>query len=295
MKIATFGVLLLPILTSEAFSSNAGGNPAFTLSNRFKAVCPADSSTIAQFDPNLLKSESNDSECTWVAIFRSNNNLPSVLIKDDFLNAMRIATSVETDGSSPSTAVNDTSISGQIENVNEGAEGVKARAPVAIGRISPSKDFEGQYTIDTLRCSLKKEDTNKACDGESEHAEAISICMDELILYHLEEGRDFDGVIRTKATIHQGRLLEDRGFEEVQELSRDMATHISSLESSVIKYAERAVETVSKSPCARDRALKILNKLGHQNPQSDEKKSAGQSKGEDSDYDPWAGINLSGL
>lgn len=112
--------------------------------------------------------------------------------------------------------------------------------------------------------------------------------------------RDFDdGVIRVKATIHQGRLLEDRGFEEVQELSRDMATHVSSLDGSLVKYAERAVETLSKSPGARDRALKILNLLGRQEPKLKKKRGYNKNSGEkgdngddddDDDYDPWANI-----
>lgn len=260
---------------------------------------------------------------TWVAIYRSSNNLPSVLIKDEFRNAMRIATSIQTDvdlssssstttTSSSSTSMNDLFLSSQIETScrekskkissgNESSKGIKAQTPVAVAKLSPSFEFQGCWVMEHMRCSLRKEDINDACDGNSEHAEAISICIDELILHHLQMGRKFDdGVIRAKATIHQGRLLEDRGFEEVQELSRDMATHVSSLDASLIKYAERAVETLSKSPGARDRALKILNLLGRQEPSSRMKKkrggqeqsntSRGSNDGDDDGYDPWASI-----
>ena len=293
MKIL-FILSFFPSVTHAAFS--AGSNkPAFTLSDRFKATCPADISTISQFDPSLVNSANNqesDEQNTWVAIYRSSNNLPSVLIQDDFLNAMRIATSIQTDGASasPSTAMDSSSLTSQIETSNkkQSPSGIMARTPVAVAKICPS-DFSGKWVIENMRCSLIKEDTNDSCDGNSEHSEAISICIDELILYHLKEGREFDGAIRTKATIHQGKLLDERGFKEVEELSRDMATHISSLDSSLMKYAERAVETLSKSPGARDRALKILNYLGRQDPKSEEEKNAEDDSNSDGDdYDPWA-------
>jgi hypothetical protein len=81
---------------------------------------------------------------TWVAVFRSNNNMPSVLIKDDFLNAMRIATNVQGndlentgsgDDAFQSTTVASSSIPGQIEtstgtdSKNGESSGVKARTP----------------------------------------------------------------------------------------------------------------------------------------------------------------------
>lgn len=102
----------------------------------------------------------------------------------------------------------------------------------------------------------------------------------------------FDGAIRTKATMHQNKLLEERGFKEVDVLSRDMATHISCLDASLIKYAMRAVETVSKGPGARDRALKILNYLGRQDPSEEEEESSSaiEGNGEGDDYDPWATV-----
>lgn len=293
MTISLFlSLYLLAPFSIAAFSAKA---PAFNLSDRFKATCPADTSTISQFDPNLVNNK-DDGDCTWVSVFRSSNNMPSVLIKDDFLNAMRIATTVQTGSASPvSTEIDNSTISDQIES-----QGVKAQTPVAIGRLSRSPDFPDTFVIDNMRCSLKKEDTDESCDGDSEHAEAISICIDELILHHLKEGQLFDdgsnsGAIRMKATLHQTRLLEDRGFKEVQSLSRDMATHISNLDEALFKYSERVVETVSKGPGARDRTLKILNYLGKQDPctSDDEEGNAngnsGDEGGED-EFDPWATV-----
>ncbi len=293
-------ICLLGSMTSEAFSAKS---PGFNLSDRFKATCPADISIISQFDPNIIN-EDGVEDVTWVAVFRSSNNLPSVLVKDDFLNAMRIATTVQTDSTSPvSTEMDDSNISGRIEtsvktNYSESGGGVKVRTPVAIGRIAPSPDFPNTFVIDKMQCSLKKEDTNDSCDGNSEHAEAISICIDELILHHLREGRAFDdgsksGAIRMKATLHQGRLLEERGFKEVQSLSKDMATHYSNLDDAIFKYSERVVETVSKGPGARDRALKILNYLGKQEKVSSdslEEKDGNPGDDEEEEFDPWASM-----
>jgi len=36
-----------------------------------------------------------------------------------------------------------------------------------------------------MRFSLRKEDTDPDCDGGREHAEAIGICIDELVLEYL--------------------------------------------------------------------------------------------------------------
>ncbi len=286
-------LLLFFLLPSEivGFASN----PALGLgiTDRFRATCPADTSTIAQFDPSLISQQDDDDDgSTWVAIYRSSNNMPSVLVKDSFLTAMRIATEVQTDGASQSTAIDNSSISDQIEESSGNSSvGVNANTPVAIAKLSPSTIFNDKWVIENMRCSLKKEDTDDNCDGNSEHAEAISVCIDELILHHLKQGRDFDGKIRTKATLVSGILLDERGFKEVDELSRDMATHISDLNSSLMKYSERVVATVSKAPGARDRALQILNYLGKQDVmEEDQKSQETETQNEDDDYDPWAGI-----
>lgn len=288
---------LLPFLATVTYGLSS--NPAFGISDRFKAVCPADRSTIAQFSPSLINGGTGDDEkSTWVAVYRSSNNLPSVIVKDSFMNAMRIATEEQTDGASQSTAIDNSSLKDQIQTSagitkdktigSEDTTGVNANIPVAVARLSPSLHFDGQWLIESMRCSLKKEDTNEDCDGNSEHAEAISVCIDELILHHLREGRNFDGEIRTKATLVSSKLLDERGFAEVTHLCSDMATHTSNLDSSMIKYAERVVATVSKGPGARDRALQILNYLGKQEASTKQDESSADS--DNDDIDPWATI-----
>jgi hypothetical protein len=307
-RLLSFVFLLCSVpLAANAFAgiNNDSTKPSFSLSDRFRATCPADLSSISQFDPSLLVDNENQRDedgSVWVAVFRSSNNLPSVLIKDDFLNAMKIATTVQSNGQvSQSTQIDDASFVSQIEtsndekvksgeNLKEGG-GVKAQTPVAVAKLSPSLDFEGKWVLKSMRCNLKKEDTDDVCDGKSEHAEAISVCIDELILNHLRTGKQFDGVIRTKATLVSGILLDDRGFQEVTQLHRDMATHTSSLENSLKKYAERAVETVSRSPGARDRALQIISYLGREEIVDIENENTDIDNNDD--YDPWANAGWS--
>ena len=76
-----------------------------------------------------------------------------------------------------------------------------------------------------------------------------------------------------------------------------MATHVSSLDGSMEKYADRAVTAAAKSPGARDRALKILSCLGRLDRMEDKrhgvKKGDGNSNGnENNDIDPWAGVGI---
>jgi hypothetical protein len=102
----------------------------------------------------------------------------------------------------------------------------------------------------------------------------------------LSEGKPFDNSIRVKATLVSGKLLEERGFQEIDEMSKDMATHISSLDSCLVKYAERAVASVSKNPGARERALKIVQLLGKEDPKE---KDGEDDDGSEPEYiDPWA-------
>lgn len=275
--------IILLLLSSTCYHASSF-SMAFT--DRFRAKCPADINSVNQFDPSLTV---NGNDEAWVAVYRSSNNLPSVLLQDDFRNAMRIATSVQTDGTSQSTSV-DYEYSRHIEigaaNSDSSSTGVKAKIPIAVAKIAPSSVVEGKYVISEMRCSLKKEDQNKDCDGNSEHCEAISICIDELIIHHLSEGKPFDNSIRVKATLVSGKLLEERGFQEIDEMSKDMATHISSLDSCLIKYAERAVASVSKNPGARERALKIVQLLGKEDPKE---KDGDDDDGSEPEYvDPWA-------
>jgi len=309
-------LLLCNPTVSGAFAgiNNGGGassqQPAFMLSDRFKATCPAELGSIYEFDPNLVQRISSDdnendesNDVTWVAVFRSSNNLPSVLIKDDFLNAMRIATTVQTDAATTSNKPNDkievssseSSAGGPTTTDENGTitttTGVKTPKPVAIAKLSPSTIIPNRWIIESMRCNLKKEDTDSTCDGQSEHTEALSICIDELILHHLNSGRGFNGAIRTKATLVSGILLEERGFEEVTELRKDMATHVSCLDGSMERYAERVVTTAAKSSGSRDRALEILSCLGRlDRVEEEERFQEDDDSDEDDEIDPWAAL-----
>lgn len=290
--------------TCALSAPSGGGATAFTNYDRFRASCPADLSCIRQFEPSLVpagKEEVNDEEA-WVAVFRSSNNLPSVFVKDDFMNAMRIATTFTADtqdgGDEANTLITVSSAERKLEkttSVTPSSVGgaIQASKPVAVAHLSKSPDHPGQWVIDSMRCALKKEDTDSACDGGSEHSEAVSICIDELLLHHLRSGRRFEEAIRARGTLVSGVLLEDRGFKEVTELSKDMATHISSIEGGMAKYADRAVSKAAKNPGARDRALEILSYLGRLDQDKEREVAEELKKGGDDDeeeYDPWAAV-----
>ena len=59
-------------------SSSSSGNKSFIGADRFKAICPADKETIKQFDSTLISDDDDGSsdKDTWVAVYRSKNNLP---------------------------------------------------------------------------------------------------------------------------------------------------------------------------------------------------------------------------
>jgi hypothetical protein len=60
-------------------ASSSSGNKNFIGGDRFKSVCPADPTTIKQFDSALISDDadgSSDNNDTWVAVYRSKNNLP---------------------------------------------------------------------------------------------------------------------------------------------------------------------------------------------------------------------------
>jgi hypothetical protein len=158
---------------------------------------------------------------------------------------------------------------------------------------------------------LKKETLDDSCDGGSEHAEALCCAIDALLLHHLTtETTDasvrnatvpvFEGVIRTKATLVSGVLLEQRGFQPVEKLDRDMATHISSLETCLEQYAKRTLEAPIKSNAQASVALQILSKLGLLDVKEEMQAASKLMKEEqdkdntrrdnDDDYDPWAGM-----
>jgi len=265
--------------------------------DRFQATCPADPSCIEQFDPSLIQKkydEEGTENSVWVAVYRSNQNQPSVFVRDEFFHVMSVATTMDTSSSSASS-----SSSFKASWPEKLQTPLARQKPVAVAQLRASPDYEGKGVIDSLRCALKKEDTDEACDGGSEFLEALGVGLDSLVLHHLKkqsrrDGDDestisFEGAIRTKATLFSNRLLEERGFSPVENLSRDMATHISSLDGCLQKYAERSVDT-SLSMEARDRALQIVSILG----QMDRPKEGENSNDEDDgdDFDPWANIKM---
>jgi hypothetical protein len=290
-------IVLLRVDPGLAFSTPKNDNSAsFTLFDRFRAVCPADPSSVSQFDSSLVSASQDhnddadgedDSKSVWVAVYRSTNNKPSVLVKDSFLQAMRSAT----DSVSASSSASDSTLLGSFEQ----NPGVAQQAPVAVARLRESTHFDGSWVLDSMRCVLKKETTDASCDGGSEHIEAISTAVDTLLLHYLSLGSNrFESAIRTKATLLSGSLLEERGFRPVQDLQKDMVTHVSSLDECLDKYASRSVDTIAKSPGAQQRALTIVSLLGRIDRHVD-LREASQAAEQDSDddaddYDPWASV-----
>jgi hypothetical protein len=283
-------------------SSSSPSNKSFIGADRFKAICPAASETIKKFDSTLIFNEDDGSSISdkdiWVAVYRSKNNLPSVFVRDSFFDAMAVATTVQ-DGDSQ-TLVSVQEGTGVISSGN-----LQHEKPVAVARLTASQDDANVSIIDSMRCTLKKEDTNNDCDGGSEHCEAIGVCIDELVLSYLqsyletesktarsEQTLHFDGGIRFRGTLFSGKLLDSRGFREATQLSSDMHSHESDFDGALTKYAERSTSTdVSKSPGTRDRSLKIISLLSKIDRNEDQKKDIEEGEDEeDSDYDPWASV-----
>ena len=80
--------------TSNLVSSDSGNT------DRFRSVClvgKESEEAVDEFDPALLRSldenGSGSNDDLWVAVYRSNNNKPSVVVRDDFFRAMNDATS----------------------------------------------------------------------------------------------------------------------------------------------------------------------------------------------------------
>jgi hypothetical protein len=277
LRIATMIMRIFLLLLLCAIRVQSLATPL--LFDRFRPSCPADPNAIRRFDPALVNNE-NDSS-VWVAVYRSNNNKPSVLVRDEFLQAMRSATDAGTE-----LNISDAQPAGLETSV------VREQAPVAVARLCPSEDSD-TWILDSMRCILKKEDTDEECDGGSEHKEALSTAIDCLLEHYLKSNSRFEGAIRTKATLVSGVLLEERGFREVTKLEKDMASHVSSFDDCTERYAARSVSTISKSPGAQRRALTIVSLLGRMDRDQDIQAAANAlqsgSEAED-DYDPWANI-----
>ena len=316
VTIGTSQWLVFSNLTNLVHGFSASMSIDFSL-DRFRPTCPADPSCIRQFDPSLVDSGESGAETVWVAVYRSSNNKPSVFVRDDFFQAMGDATSTDTKSKdNPSSSASPTSVGPPPQGL-EAPASLQLEKPVAVARLIPSKDFDSTWVLDNMRCSLRKEDTDDACDGGSEYVEAISVGVDSLLLHHLQQnlgrqqskgGSDdaennlpvFEGVIRTKATLFSGKLLENRGFQPVEELAKDMATHVSAYDACVENYAKRTVSTVSKNPGTRDRALLMVSLLGKLDREDEiaaaatvRQRQLGKEASDDEEdaYDPWAGAN----
>jgi len=305
-----FTTLLLLLYTTtiiSAFSSSSSGkgfgassssnNAYVSPFDRFRSSCPADINDIRQFDPKLVKEDDmNHKDDVWVAVYRSANNLPSVFVRDEFFSAMKASTTAQ-EGDADTLVSSTKSIS---TSISEGSLiSNNNNKPVAVARLFKDTTTN-KYILDSMRCVLKKENTDEECDGGSEHAEAIGVCIDELVLSYLQKCIDdndeklsFDGGIHFRGTLVSGKLLDSRGFREVTELSLDMHSHESDFDGSLSKYAERATSRdVAKNPGALDRALKIVSYLGRIDRDEDRLKAKQQVNEDDgeSDNDPWASV-----
>lgn len=283
-------LVAVPVASFSTPSSSGGGGAGFFKLDRFRSSCPADESCIRQFDPKLLEGDGNAG--TWVAVYRSNNNKPSVFVRDEFFSAMSEATSNDNGNTRSSQQQKQMQVDSSKISTPMALE-----KPVAVARLAPSNDFEDTWVLDSMRCGLKKEDQDETCDGGSEFVEAISVCVDSLLLYHLQEKNEkvaFEGSIRTKATLYSNKILEERGFRPVEELSKDMATHISQYEACLESYARRVAST-NLNPGARDRAVQMVSLLGKLDEEMERaaKKGTSSSNVDDQDdYDPWANVKM---
>lgn len=255
--------------------------------DRFRPACPADLSSIREFQPSLVSDGADDDGHVWVAVYRSSNNKPSVLVRDEFLHAMRSATYTI---NHPSAA--DPSILSSFSPI-----AASSAAPVAVARLRPADACPNSLVLDSMRCVLVKEKTDPSCDGGSEHTEALATAIDALLHHYLvsimgNRGLSFEGTIRTKATLVSAPLLKDRGFRPVEKLQMDMVTHTSSLDDCLERFAARSVSpTSSKSPSARQRAIEIVSQLGRIDRAFDLERARQLIKQRDDDEketDPWA-------
>ena len=149
--------------------------------DRFKSVCfvgTESKDAIDEFDSELYASLENEPEDLWVAVYRSNNNKPSVVVRDDFFRAMNDATNGkgdDSDASADDSAANTMStVSGAASFLSDTMPSlleIPSTKPVAIARLQKSEtstETKKVYLLDNLRCSLKKETQDASCDGGSE-------------------------------------------------------------------------------------------------------------------------------
>jgi len=279
-----------------AFAAGLASPASF---DRFRCACPAEFYEVGLYDPALGKNNGDDGDgAVWAATYRTSGNYPTVL-REDFMAAMTVATTAPSEDPA-------------IELVGP----LAGPAPVALARLRPSGNT---FIMDSLRCKLKKEDTDPSCDGGSEHTEALAAAIDEIITQHLKNLIDhaqdeskptpvYGGSLRAKATLVSGKLLEDRGFREVRSLGPDMATHTSDYRLAMDCYAGRAADfgtaALSLSSTARSRTMNILMLLGKLEEVGGDKIMGhlddlgcgdGSSDGSDDEYDPFAGNPFGGI
>ena len=91
------GASITLVVDSFSAAPHSGGI-GITL-GRFTASCPADLSYIRRFEASLVDNEQGNStpkdKDIWVAVYRSNQNQPSVFVRDEFFHAMKAATNGE--------------------------------------------------------------------------------------------------------------------------------------------------------------------------------------------------------
>lgn len=242
--------------------------------DRFRVSCPSDTQPIQQFDPKI----STDEKEIWCAVYRSNNNLPNVLMRDDFFQSMKIATDPN----------NDSILSSLTIDNNDNEEGIPYQTkPVAIGRLR-QKESSNVWILDTLRCIFKKENMDDDCDGGSEHTEAISLCIDTLFSYFLKQAQNQNYKLQCKSTLISSPLVEARGFTPIEKLNKDMTTHcVGNYDVCMEMYADK-ISSTGLSPMARSNALSILSLLGQLD--SYDEVEVDEKDEDEADYDPWASI-----
>ena len=304
-----------------AFTTTSSTSRLF-LFDRFTAECPASLNSIRQFAPSLVPATStapgsdngnkaedpNESDTIWVAVYRSNQNQPSVLVRDEFLHALHSATDV--------TAHSPALVRGPAVTTTPVAVGRLVRLqrpqqPITEEREEKEDDdtTTSTFLIDSLRCVLKKETIDTTCDGGSEHTEALLVALDHLVLHYLRQSQHqqsqsvrFHGCLRVKGTLVTGPLLEDRGWDPVADLEPDWATHTSSLDGCLSRYAARAATTTTASaPQAQQRAMEIVSHLGRLDREADlaaaavaarkrQEQQQQRAANRDDEEDTWAGM-----
>jgi len=190
MVVSLAGLFAFAFAQVHSFSMNMNMGAAMNLMSsdsnkldRFRSVFlvgTESKAAITEFDDVLWSSlydnndnESNEKEDLWVAVYRSNNNKPSVIVRDDFFRAMNDATTASDDaGKTTDSDDADTKDSNNnISTVSSAASflsdtmpsmlQVPSTKPVAIARLQKSDNNDNDdnvYLLGHLRCSLKKED-----------------------------------------------------------------------------------------------------------------------------------------